>query len=69
MLAGSPKLTMLKRLKNSARNCRSHQFAAAARSERRIFDQRKIEIVKGRPAKRISAERSKTPVWAGTARH
>ncbi len=69
IFAGSPKFTMLKRLKNSARICRFINLAIAACAEGRIFDQSEIEVVKRRSAEGISSKSSKAPVvWTCSVR-
>ena len=59
VLAGSPMVTMLKRLKNSERNCRSTRSAPlAAAAEGRVFDEREVEVVEGRAAECVAAQRA-----------
>ena len=63
MLEGRPKFTMLKMLKNSARNSRVPRFAAGAVAER-VFDQSDVEVVEARSAESAAAERAEAP-WFG----
>ena len=50
---------MLKRLKNSARNCRSNSSTAAvALAEGRVLDKREVKVVEGRPAEGVAAQRA-----------
>ena len=69
MFEGNPKLTRLKTLKNSARNC-SCPVRVAATSERRIFDERDVVVLKARPAKSAPAQRAEAAlVRPGAAGH
>jgi len=69
ILEGSPKLTILKTLKNSRETggCRVHHFPV---SNGRIFDQRNVVLVKTGPAKCVAAQRTEAaeigPVPPGT---
>ena len=59
MFAGSPMFTMLNRLKNSARNCRSiSSLPLLRRPERRVLDHGKIVVIVSGTAKCIAPKRS-----------
>ena len=61
-LDGRPKFTMLKTLKNSARNSTVPNSLLAAVSERSVFDQGYVEIVEAGAAEGAAAQRSESAV-------
>ena len=62
VLAGRPMLTMLKRLKNSERNWRSSARRRSCGGRRACLDQREVEVVVGRAAEGVAAERAEASV-------
>ena len=63
MLAGRPMVTMLKRLKNSRAELQIDALGPAlAAAERRVFDEREVEVVEGRTAKGVAPQRPEAPL-------